>query len=167
MRFLPRITNTSHTMHRRHFIESIPAIGALTSLSLPLLSSHSTQSQSDREYWISMLTKIARPVLTALSNGTLKKTMPVETLAGAEENRRKVTYLEALGRTLAGLAPWLELGPDNTAEGKLRQEFITLSTAAIKNSVDPSSPDLMNFREANQPLVDAAFLAHALLSAPV
>ena len=32
--------------------------------------------------------------------------------------------------------------------------------------MDPASPDFLNFHEGSQPLVDAAFLAHALLRAP-
>ena len=39
--------------------------------------------------------------------------MPVEQAAGAD--RRNVTHLEALGRLLAGLAPWIELAPDDIA----------------------------------------------------
>jgi hypothetical protein len=92
--------------------------------------------------------------------------MPVEAVPGAADGRRKVSHLEALGRTLAGIAPWLELGPDSTPEGALRKEFIQLSIASIRNAVTPSSPDYLNFTEANQPLVDAAFLGHALIRAP-
>jgi hypothetical protein len=92
--------------------------------------------------------------------------MPVEASPQAADGRRTVTHLEALGRTLVGLAPWLELGPDNTPEGMLRKEFIDLALVAIKNGIDPSSPDYLNFKDGNQPLVDAAFLGHALLRAP-
>ena len=92
--------------------------------------------------------------------------MPVEAASGALEGRKQVTHLEALGRTLAGLAPWLELGPDSTPEGKLRNEFIELAVASIRHGVNPSSPDYLNFTQGGQPLVDAAFLGHALLRAP-
>ena len=57
-----------------------------------------------------MLDRVARPPLEALSERRLKASMPVETFAGHEQDRRKCTYLEALGRTLAGIAPWLEHG---------------------------------------------------------
>jgi hypothetical protein len=153
-------------MIRRHFLNKLPAISALGFLSTVPKISASAAPRDDRAYCVTGLTKIARPVLTALSKGELKKSMPVESAAGAVEGRKKVTHLEALGRTLAGLAPWLELGPDHTPEGTLRQEFIGLSLGAIKNSVDPSSPDQLNFTEGSQPLVDAAFLGHALLRAP-
>ena len=51
--------------------------------------------------WVARLTRIAEPVLSHLAAGTLKRSMPVE--GGAD--RRAVTHLEALGRTLAGVAP--------------------------------------------------------------
>ena len=62
-------------------------------------------------YWVQTLTRIADPVLVNLSQGTLKKNMPFESLSD-EPLRRSVSYLEAVGRTVCGIAPWLELGPD-------------------------------------------------------
>jgi hypothetical protein len=67
---------------------------------------------------------------------------------------------------LAGLAPWLELGPDSTEEGKLRKKYIDLTVTCVKNATDPASPDFMNFNKGGQALVDAAFLAQGLLRAP-
>lgn len=119
-----------------------------------------------RQYWVKTLTKIVSPVLESLSRDTLKKDMPVEAFGNTHENRKRVTYLEAFGRSLAGLAPWLELGVDDTPEGKLRNKFITLATTSIRNAVTPSSSDFMNFTTGAQPLVDAAFLAHALIRSP-
>jgi hypothetical protein len=120
----------------------------------------------ERKYWLDTLLRISSPVLTSLSSDQLKRDMPVESRPGKEEDRKRVTYLEALGRTLAGLAPWLELEEDNAAENKLREKFIQLATASIKNAVTPSSKDYLNFTEDKQPLVDAAFLSHALIRAP-
>lgn len=119
-----------------------------------------------RAYFVSSLLRIADPVLQALSKNELKKQMPVETTAGAWDDRTHVTYLEAFGRLLSGMASWLELGPDGTDEGKLREKYIQLSLRSIHNATDPASPDFMNFSEDKQPLVDAAFLAQALLRAP-
>ena len=120
-----------------------------------------------RELWIDMLDRIARPVLENLSEGTLRENMPVESIDPVNADRRGVTHLEALGRTLTGIAPWLELGPDRTEEGWLRKEYIDMAVRSISNAVDPASPDYMNFSKGAQPLVDAAFLAHGLLRAPV
>ena len=113
-----------------------------------------------REYWVSVLVKIADPVLTNLSKEQLRANMPV---VCTEPARKEVAHLEAFGRTLAGLAPWLELGADNTAEGKLRGKYIALTRKAIAVAVDPASPDFLNFNKQAQPLVDAAFMAHGLL----
>jgi hypothetical protein len=153
-------------MIRRHFLNKLPSIGALGYVSSFPVISASRVRHNEREYCIALLTKIAKPVLAHLSNGTLKRSMPVEALPRALDGRRQVTHLEALGRTLAGLAPWLELGPDNTPEGIIRKEFIDLARSSLQNAVNPSSPDYLNFTEGNQPLVDAAFLGHALLRAP-
>ena len=64
------------------------------------------------------------------------------------------------------MAPWLELGPDDTLEGQLRSKYIDLAVKGLKNAVDPTSPDYLVFGEPSQPLVDAAFLAQGLLRAP-
>jgi hypothetical protein len=55
-----------------------------------------------------------------------------------------VTHLEALGRLLAGIAPWLELPADDTAEGRLRAQYGDLARRAIASAVDPASPDFLN-----------------------
>jgi hypothetical protein len=120
--------------------------------------------QDDRAIWIGHMRKLADPVLKNLAAGTLKARMPVEQAAGA--NRQNVTHLEALGRLLAGLAPWIELAVDTSAEGRLRSEYADLARRSIARAVDPSSPDFLNFTRERQPLVDAAFLAQAILRAP-
>jgi hypothetical protein len=154
-------------MFRRNFLKGLSLIGAGGLLApVETLAQRKNSVVSDREYWVQMLTRIADPVLTALSENKLKERMPVESFPGSLEGRKKVTYLEALGRTLAGLAPWLELGIDDTPEGKLRKQYIELSVLSIKNAVTPSSADYMNFTEGGQPLVDAAFLSHALIRGP-
>lgn len=127
-------------------------------------SAHAEMKPSlDRAYSVDVVTRVARPVLTALAEGRLQQTLPGHQW---ELNRTNYAGLEALGRTLAGIAPWLELGPDQTKEGKLRAEFIALATKAIANGTDPQSPDFLNFTKGGQPLVDAAFLAQGLLRAP-
>jgi len=122
-------------------------------------------TSADRNLWVTTLDKICRPVLENLSNGTLKKNMPIESTY--IKGKEKCTHLEALGRIIVGISPWLELGPDDTPEGKLRAEYINLCTKAIANAVNPDSPDYLNFHDGGQPLVDAAFLVHGLLRAPV
>lgn len=122
-----------------------------------------SSGMAQRDYFVQSIIRIADPVLTALSKNELKKKMPVEAKL---PDRQNYTYLEAFGRLLAGMAPWLELGPDSTAEGKLRKRYIELAVAGIRNATDPAAPDYMNFYKGGQALVDAAFLSQALLRAP-
>ena len=120
----------------------------------------------DRRLWVETMTKIAAPVLENLAAGTLKKNMPFES-PSVEPLRKEVSYLEAVGRTICGIAPWLELGPDETEEGRLRAHYIDLVVKGLKNGVNPQSPDHLMFDNRHaQPLVDAAFLAEGILRAP-
>jgi len=120
----------------------------------------------EREYLVKTLIRIANPVLQTMSKNQLKNKMPVESAPNQESDRKNYSYLEALGRTLAGMAPWLELGPDDSPEGKLREKYILLSLECIRNATNPGSADYVNFTRGGQPLVDAAFLSQALLRAP-
>ena len=156
-------------MDRRKLIQSTLAAGAGSLLPSRAISQStaiaSVPPSVGREYWLGMLDRVCRPVLAALSARELTARMPVETAPGAS-NRRKVTYLEALGRTLAGIAPWLENGEATGDEGKLLAEYRTLSLSAVRAAVDPASPDYMHFGVDNQNIVDASFLALAVLRAP-
>jgi hypothetical protein len=109
--------------------------------------------------------RIAGPVLVAGSQQRLHAEMPVEAQNVAD--RTKFTHLEAIGRLLAGLAPWLEVPQLDPAEELLRQRHAELARQALEAATDPSSPDYCNFNQDFQPIVDAAFLALALLRAPV
>jgi hypothetical protein len=102
--------------------------------------------------------KIARPVIENLAAKTLRKNMPVEAQAPAD--RAPFTHLEAFGRLLSGIAPWLETDRP--------EKWCDLARKAIAAGTDPASPDYMNFtdRPYNQPLVDASYLAMAFLRAP-
>ena len=119
----------------------------------------------ERAYFVKTLTKIADPVLIALSNNELKMLMPIESKSSVSD-RKSYTHLEAFGRLLAGMSPWLELGADDTPEGKIRGKYIQLAQKCIENATNPSSPDFLNFNKGYQPLVDAAFFSEALLRAP-
>ncbi len=117
-----------------------------------------------RARWLSTMQRVSEPVLVNLAAGTLKARMPVEEAAGA--NRRGVTHLEALGRLAAGIAPWLDLDDGQADERALRTRYRALMARGLAHALDPSSPDAMNFTQGGQPLVDAAFLAQAVLRAP-
>ncbi|SNS06251.1 DUF2264 domain-containing protein [Hymenobacter mucosus] len=159
-------------MKRRSFLSGVTA--GLSVLALPPTAEASALAMpppspapaAGRDYWLTTLLKIADPVLVAAAQGKLKASMPVEAAAGAATGRRQVTHLEALGRTLAGLAPWLELPSVPPAEQARQQRYADLARQAIANGVNPQSTDFLNFTQGGQPVVDAAFLAHALLRAP-
>jgi hypothetical protein len=154
-------------MIRRNFLKGLSLLGAGSVVnSNAAVAANNDGTEDQRAYWVNTLTRITSPVLESLSQEKLKARMPVEAYPNSIEGRKKVTYLEAFGRSMAGLAPWLELGPEDTPEGKIRTRFIRMATASLQNAVNPSSLDYMNFAEGSQPLVDAAFLAHALLRAP-
>ncbi len=119
-----------------------------------------------RARWVDLLDRVSRPVLRAAADGKLQQLMPVEAAPGHVEDRRKVTHLEAVGRTLSGIAPWLEHGSANGAEGQLRAKYLDWARAAIATGVDPKSPGWLRFGEERQTIVDAAFLALGLHRAP-
>lgn len=120
----------------------------------------------DRALWVDLLWKISYPVVHNLAEGTLRRNMPIENPYGKPEDYRDVTHLEAVGRTLCGLAPWLALPDDDSREGQLRRQMREEVLRGLRNAVDPDSPDCLNFKRHNQPIVDAAFLVHAFLRAP-
>lgn len=140
---------------------------------MPFLSGQTVKTytprdgQEDRKYWVKTLDKIAYPVVHNLAESTLRKNMPVEVPPGLKPDFfNKVTHLEAVGRTMAGLAPWLALPDDNTEESKVRVRLRTELLKGLKNAVDPQNPDYLNFRTEKQPIVDAAYMAHAFIRAP-
>jgi len=116
----------------------------------------------DREKTVLYLRLLADPVLSNLAQGKLKESLPT-----GSPDRQSYAPLEAFARLLAGMAPWLELGPDTTEEGKLRERYILLAREGIRRATDPSSADRMVFSPNAQPLVDTAFLALALLRSPL
>ncbi len=133
-----------------------------------LVASSEVQSQKphpDRMYWVKSMLTIVDPVIDKLSKQSLREEMPVEmTMEGL--GREKVSHLEALGRTICGIAPWLELESDNTKEGKLRDSYLEKTLQALQNAVDSTSADFIGFSVHQQNLVDAAFLAQGFLRAP-
>ena len=113
----------------------------------------------ERADWMKEMNWVALPVLKALAKGELGQVMP-----GAEN--RPSACLEALGRTLCGIAPWLELDKGiSVQEGKMQKDWRLLARAAIACAVDPASPGYLGF-DTMQNIVDAAFLCEGILRAP-
>ena len=123
--------------------------------------------QDDRAYWCSLLYQISEPVLSNMSRGQLRKNMVLELSPNWPEYRNAdVAYLETFGRLMAGLAPWLSLPDDNTAEGKMRRQLRQWALDSYRNAVDPESPDYLKWKGENQILCDAAYLAQSFMRAP-
>ena len=153
-------------VNRRGFLKAGAALGAISIIDLHAQADAVTSGTDDREYWVGVLRRVADPVLSALSKRKLKETMPVEAPRGNAEERRQFSHLEAMGRLLTGIAPWLESGSSIGKEGTLRARYADLARTAIDAATDSSSPDFMNFCKGQQPVVDTAFLALAILRAP-
>ena len=116
----------------------------------------------DRIHWVSILQKITFPVLNNLAKGSLRKNMPYESTSAEGQ---KFSYLEAFARVFNGIAPWLELGPDNSEEGTVREKYIRMTMKAISNAVNPNNSDYIFVVEPKQSLVDVALFAQGLLRA--
>lgn len=158
--------------NRRHFLLSSLAAGAAATLpaaAQTAVARSQSQPQNDRAYWLAHLERVSEPVLKSLKERTLRRDMPVEAAPGERDARAVGTHLEALGRLLAGIAPWLELGAsagETAQETALRSRYRDYALAGVASALDPSSPDHMPFGESSQTLVDSSFLALALLRAP-
>lgn len=147
---------------RRDFLKGCAALGAAASTA----AAAPANGLDDRAYWVGLLDRICAPVLRALSERRLTATMPVAVPMGNLAERKPYAYLAALANVLAGIAPWLETGPDEGKEGALRQQYAAWARAAIRSGCDPQSPDFMDFNKGSQPVVDAALLTLAIVRAP-
>lgn len=121
--------------------------------------------QSDREYWTSQAYKMAQPVLENMAQGKLQQNMLTEFSPSFDNRNRKVVYMETFGRLMAGIAPWLALPDDATAESRQRKQLREWALASYRNAVDPTSPDYLCWGVSGQNLVDAAYIAESFLRA--
>ena len=120
------------------------------------------QSNETRLLWLEAMWKIAGPVLESAARSALKQELPVP----FHQDRAPYAPLEAFGRTLCGVAPWLELEGLTGEEAARQQQWRAWAVEGLERAVDPASPGRMAFDLPGQTLVDAAFLSHALLRAP-
>lgn len=124
--------------------------------------------KNDRAYWVGLLDKMASPLLANMSQGLLRKNMVVEYSATWDGRNKQVAYMEAFGRLIGGIAPFLALPQTDDAEGKIRQRLLLQTQQSLAHAVDPQSADYLFWGEGKtaQPLVDAAHIAQGLLYAP-
>ncbi|MDU1891217.1 MAG: DUF2264 domain-containing protein [Dysgonomonas sp.] len=167
-------------MKRRNFIKAAALLGV--SGAIPAIDTFASGSErgkqsninassgsDDREYWVELLCRMSEPIMRNMSKGELHKNMKMQFGPAWDKNRNKeVGYLEAFGRLLAGLAPWLGLPDDNTKEGKKRKQMREWILKSIANSVDPANADYLSWSNLPTPqtIVDAAFVAQGLLRSP-
>jgi hypothetical protein len=116
----------------------------------------------DRIFWVETLQKIALRVLMDIKKDSLRKNMVLESKSA---EAIKFAYFSAFARVFNGIAPWLELGPNQSEEGRLRENYINLTIEAISVAVNPKKNDYMFYTESKQSLVDMAFFAQGLLRA--
>ncbi|GAA4415638.1 DUF2264 domain-containing protein [Nibrella viscosa] len=112
--------------------------------------------------------KMSRPVLSSLAHDSLRIVMPkvVSIRTDNREQRLQVQYLEVLGRVLSGIAPWLQLDGGDADEVALRNQYRQWALQGVANALDSTKNDYMRFDLGGQQLVDASFLALAMVRAP-
>lgn len=138
-------------------------------LSCTSLSAKKQEAKTDREVWVDIMYQMAEPVMKNMAEGKLQQVMDTAggnkslELSPTWDNRdKKVAYMEAFGRLLAGLAPWLNLPDDDSAESAKRRQLRQWTRQAIINAVDPQSPDRLGWENGGQTLVDAAYVVEGL-----
>jgi len=138
--------------NRREFFKSVAALSVaglagitpeIARAEPPARDSQGLTDGDDRAFWVSVLEKVAAPVLENLSRRELRKNMPVE---AAVADRVQCTHLEAFGRLLAGIAPWLEAKKLSDAEAALQKKYISLAQSCLDAATDPGSADFMDAR---------------------
>lgn len=122
---------------------------------------------NDRELWLNYMDKVARPVMSNLAADQLKEKMPVALSEKIDNkaSREKVAYLEAFGRVMSGIGPWMNLEGGSAKEVALRNQYRQWALKAVANAVNPAAKDYMQWN-GGQPLVDASFLALGLIKCP-
>ena len=150
---------------RRCLVAALTLLLLLPATGMQAKKKDKTPEPTDRELWCDVLYRIAAPVLSAMSEGRLHEEMQVEVSPTWDGRNIGVTYMECFGRLMDGLAPWLSLPDDDTAEGVQRKQLREWALKSYAQAVDPDSPDYLLWRKEGQTLVDAAFLAQSFLRA--
>lgn len=124
------------------------------------------KTPTDRQQWAQLCYRIAQPILENMSKGELQKNMKIELSPTWDGRDKRVTYMEAFGRLMAGISPWIALPDDDTPEGRQRKQLKEWALKSYANAVDPESPDCLLWEGPGQILVDAAYIAESFLRAP-
>ncbi len=115
-----------------------------------------------RSEWVNTLYRIAHPILACGASESLRLKMPRLDSANFEDQ-----YLEAIGRVVCGIAPWIELQEvGDEEEMRQRAECRELVIKTLESITRQGSKDYISFTNSSQSLVDAAYLAQGFLRAP-
>ncbi len=160
-------------MQRRSFLglsSVLASIGLLpftSSIAMNNLTIANDETE-DRAYWIQLLIKISSPILDHLSEGNFRQFAQIQYSTAWDNRNKQVAYMEAFGRLIVGLAPFVSLPDDESTEGVVRKKIRLQIQKSLTNGFDPNSLDYFYWGSPSspQPLVDAAFIAQALLLAP-
>ena len=110
--------------------------------------------KTDREVWVDIMYQMAEPVMKNMAEGKLQLVMDTAKgnknleLSPTWDNRdKKVAYMEAFGRLLAGLAPWLNLPDDDTAsDGRMAVRLSSMVLMSLKVSSVVMTPSGCHFQ---------------------
>lgn len=155
-------------MERRHFMRAAAAAPLLAGgAAVPAIGAVPTAGPGvERAYQLELLRQMAEPVLGLMARGELKQKFMLELSPTWDGRDPAVAYLECFGRLMSGIAPWLALPADDSAEGRLRQRLQQQALQSYTHAVDPKSPDYLSWRGHGQALVDSAYFTNALMRAP-
>jgi len=156
-------------MERRHFMQAMVAgsaaagLGGTASAATPAISA---AGGGERAAQLTLLQRMAEPVLSLMAEGRLKQRFTLELSPTWDGRDPAVAYLECFGRLIAGIAPWLALPDGDGAEGQMRKRLRQMALASYTHAVDPKSPDYLRWHGHGQALVDSAYFTNALMRAP-
>jgi len=156
-------------MERRNFMRAAALGPSLTGWMAAGQAATAAPAQApakERAYLLDLLQRMAEPVLAPMSRGELKKKFVLELSPTWDGRDTSVAYLECFGRLMSGIAPWLALPVDDSAEGRLRQRLQQQALQSYANAVDPQNPDYLTWKGHGQALVDSAYFTNALMRAP-
>jgi hypothetical protein len=158
-------------MERRNFMRAMVAGSAATGLIGASTSALAAGEQAvpaggERAYMAALLQKMGEPVLANMAKGQLQKKFALEVSPTWDGRDKRVAYMECFARLIAGMAPWLALPEDGSAEGRTRKRLQQLALQSYANSVNPKSPDCLLWDGHGQVLVDSAYYTNALMRAP-
>ncbi|TCP31835.1 hypothetical protein EV292_10914 [Sphingomonas sp. BK235] len=145
---------------------ALPALPAMAAPAAGAAPDALRDGARDRADALDLLRRMAEPLLGAMSRGRLQRDWRPELSPSWDGRNPKVAYMEGFARLLDGIAPWLALRDDGSAEARWRARLRDQALASLAHAVDPASPDYLLWRSEGQPLVDSAFLTSALLRAP-